>query len=209
MVPGPGEECASEHLGPDLTDGGRSTLRASGGEQPADGVTAHTVQVAVQDAFGNPVTGTEVDVQLPAGLVAVDGAPASGEAALAAGAATTVSTGTTGVATLAVAATEPGAYTLAAAVAGEPVRNGAGVTVTFAPVGGPPVAVPEVPGGPGAGAGGVGTGVGGGAAADVVAAPGGAVPGSLARTGATVAALLAAALAAVAAGWGLRRVARR
>jgi endo-beta-N-acetylglucosaminidase D len=210
VVPGPDEECTPEHLGPDLGDDGRSTLRASEGEQPANGVAAHTVQVAVQDAFGNPVTGTDVDVELPTGLVAVDTAPADGAVASAAATpATTVSTGTTGVATLAVAAAEPGTYALAAAVAGEPVRNGAGVTVTFAPVGGPPVVVPEVPGGPGAGAGGVGAGVDGGASADGVAAPDGGPQGSLARTGATVAALLAAALAAVAAGWGLRRVARR
>ncbi len=207
-VPGPGEDCAPEHLGADLAADGRSTLRGSEGGLPADGASAHAVAVTVQDAFGNPVTGTDVAVDLPAGLtVAGSAVDTVGTAALADTPGVTVSTGTTGVATLAVVATEPGTYALAATVAGEPVRNGAGATVTFVAPGAPDPGTPG-PGSPDPGtAGPGGTPAGPGGDGDATAS-GGSGSGVLASTGASVLLWLVAGVGAVLVGWRLRRVGR-
>ncbi|WP_199732027.1 endo-beta-N-acetylglucosaminidase [Cellulomonas triticagri] len=273
VVPGPGEDCAAEATGPDLGADGRSTLTAEGGTAPADGETALAVTVAVRDAWGNPGTGTDVVLDLPAGLavapaagadaaradvtsaradaattlvahavpadavpadavpadgVRVDGVPTDGllagvlpagaaRAAAGAGSTTvTVSTGTSGDATLRVVAGEPGTYRVSAAVGGEAVGDGSGVALTFTA----PAEIPgEVPGGtpggtPGEVPGALPPGGGpGGAASDVFAAadPADGVGGTglLARTGATVGGWLAAAVAALLVGAGLRRAAAR
>lgn len=190
QIPRPGEPCTPQHLGPDLAEQGRSVVEASAGAQPADGVSSHRVTVRVGDRFGNPVTGQEVAVELPAGLRVAG-------AGRAAATAPTVTTGTTGVATLDVVADAPGTYPVTATVDGAPVLNGAGATLTFAAVGGP-LPTPS----PGAGDGGGDTSAADGTKTSDPSA-------SLARTGAAVAGLLALAVAALVGGWWMRRLSHR
>lgn len=151
-VPRPGEACTAQDLGPDLTDTGHSTLRASTGAQPADGTSSHTLTVEVRDPFGNPVTGQDVTFELPAGLALAGTEPVVPTGAVwpavvptdfvrsaaddagtqPAGSTAVVGTGTSGTATVEVVSTAAGAFVVGASIDGRVVLNGAGTSVTFA-----------------------------------------------------------------------------
>ncbi len=139
-VPRADEDCAPQELGPDLGETGASTLTATVGEQPADGVSSHTLTVRVRDPFGNPVTGVDVAFVLPDGL-----APSAASAVTAGDASEVViGTGTTGVAEVAVVSAEAGTYAVSASVAGRAVLNGDGATVSFTALPTEPTPEPEV-----------------------------------------------------------------
>ncbi|RSX57243.1 endo-beta-N-acetylglucosaminidase [Bifidobacterium samirii] len=102
-----------------LPDAAKSELAVIDGEAVADGKATRSIAATIKDSFGNPMPGAEVSFTLSDGLVAVDGA-------------TTITTDSTGVATLNVVSSTAGDYAVTATLDGAPI--GAGVTVAFTAV---------------------------------------------------------------------------
>lgn len=136
-IPAAGEDCTpAVETGADTSVDGRTVLTADDAEHVADGSDAASVSVAVQDVFGNPITGQNVIISLSKGLSTADGRTGD----------VVVSTGSTGRADLSVVATREGEYALHAAIDGTAVLNGDGATLTFSPARPAAVAAAEASG---------------------------------------------------------------
>ncbi|QIK82336.1 invasin domain 3-containing protein [Sanguibacter sp. HDW7] len=101
---------------PDLGADGRSTVTATTGTRYANGTDAHSVTVTLRDAYGNPVAGRAVELDLPAGLATGDGP---------------WTTAADGTVVVPVTSTAVGAFSVTASVDGTPVQGGAAVTLAY------------------------------------------------------------------------------